>query len=268
MPEIEEKNRYLSKLNSHPFDARIQFFDDGHIYEVDGQQGYTSVTTVVSKFHEHFNKTNILKKMRASGKLFREGQRYHGMTDDDIEREWSENGRRASEAGTKMHYNIECFYNNNPFQDPEMMEIKKHFLNFQREHVEKQGLIPYRTEMFVFDENRKIAGSIDMLFTDTSGNLYIYDWKRVKELKETNPFAKMKHPFGHYDDCNYIHYSVQLNIYRRILESVYEKNIAGMCLVVLHEENEDFIVKSVPFLEKEMDVVMDSLLLQTQRSRA
>ena len=36
------------------------------------------------------------------------------MTADEIKAQWNENGRLASEAGTKMHYDIECYYNNNP----------------------------------------------------------------------------------------------------------------------------------------------------------
>ena len=34
------------------------------------------------------------------------------MTREQIKALWKENGRKASEAGTKMHYDIECFYNN------------------------------------------------------------------------------------------------------------------------------------------------------------
>ena len=38
--------------------------------------------------------------------------KYYGMTPQQIKDQWNENGRIASEAGTKMHYDIECFYNN------------------------------------------------------------------------------------------------------------------------------------------------------------
>ena len=33
------------------------------------------------------------------------------MTPDEIKKMWSDNGAEASAAGTKMHYDIECFYN-------------------------------------------------------------------------------------------------------------------------------------------------------------
>ena len=42
---------------------------------------------------------------------------------------------------------------------------------------------PYRTEMMVFDEHVKIAGSIDMLFENKDKTLSIYDWKRSKKIK-------------------------------------------------------------------------------------
>ena len=36
---------FLEKENAHPRDTRIKFFEKGHKYEIDGEGGYTSVTT-------------------------------------------------------------------------------------------------------------------------------------------------------------------------------------------------------------------------------
>ena len=40
-----------------------------------------------------------------------EKNKYWGMTSKQIQDLWKENGRISSTAGTKMHYDIECFYN-------------------------------------------------------------------------------------------------------------------------------------------------------------
>eukprot|EP00971_Amphidinium_carterae_P150762 2989008-Amphidinium_carterae.1 len=68
---------------------------------------------------------------------------------------------------------------------------------------------------------------------DTSGKLHIFDWKRSVRLptKHTNPFGeKMKvvqsrrpacGPLSAYDDCAVVHYRLQLNLYKYILEANY-----------------------------------------------
>ena len=38
----------------------------------------------------------------------------------------------------------------------------------------------------VFDEDVKLAGSIDMIFEREDGDLEIYDWKRCKEIRKSN----------------------------------------------------------------------------------
>jgi len=262
MPEILEMNKYLSEKNAHARDSRIQFQDDGHVYIVDGDRTFTSVTTIVSTLYEHFDQEKIIKKMRLSNKSFAVGQKYHGMSDEDIRKQWADNCKLACDLGTMMHFNIESFYNKNPFTNPDMPEIGRLFVKYQKEHADARGLVPYRTEMFVFDTDLKIAGSIDMLYQDPDDPdiLYIYDWKRVKELKRENRFQSMYPPFQHLADCNYWHYSIQLNIYRYILEKEYKKKIGGMCLVVLHEDNDDYIVAEVPRMENEIENLMQQRL--------
>ena len=95
---------------------------------------------------------------------------------------WDNNRDQASGAGTKMHYDIECYYNN--------MDVKndstefKWFLEFDDWVRANTNMIPYRTEMIVWDKELKLCGSIDMLYENEFGELELYDWKRCKEIKK------------------------------------------------------------------------------------
>jgi len=62
-----------------------------------------------------------------------------------------------------------------------------------------------------------------MVFEKEDGTLLIYDWKRSKEIKKTNPFNKWanKEEIEHLPDSNYWHYCLQLNTYKAILEDKY-----------------------------------------------
>ena len=240
------ENTFLAKVNKHPRDERIQFFEEGHIYDIDGDRSFTSATTLIGQFHEHFDAEKILEGIRKKGKFDNpRDPKYYGKNEEILKQEWAEAGRVGSSLGTIMHYNIECHANRNPFTCPDMKEIGYHYHKFIKEHQEPHGLIPYRTEWFVFDESIKIAGSIDMVYqmnANDDTNLMIYDWKRTKEMSYKNNFtrAKMLFPFEEYPDTNYYHYCVQLNLYKYILETLYGKKVHKLCLVVLHEKNESY----------------------------
>jgi hypothetical protein len=100
-------------------------------------------------------------------------------------------------------------------------------------------LKPYRTEWRVYDEDIKIAGSIDMIYEEEDGSLSIYDWKRCKEIERTSAFKKHAKTecINYVIDTNFWHYSLQLNMYKYILENKYGKKIKDVFLVQLHEEN-------------------------------
>jgi len=81
----------------------------------------------------------------------------------------------------------------------------------------------FRTEWVIYDEESKISGSVDMVYKDPlDGKYIIADWKRSKEIKMSNIWKSGNHPITHdLDDCNFIHYSLQLCIYKTILEKNY-----------------------------------------------
>ena len=64
-----------------------------------------------------------------------------------------------------------------PSQNGGAWGVSPHFMNFIADHPH---LKPYRTEWMIFDEDVKIAGSIDFVSENDDGTLTIYDWKRCK----------------------------------------------------------------------------------------
>lgn len=253
----ENVNTYLQELNRHPRDVDIQFDEPTHIYTVRGDKSFTSVTTWI---HQHFGKFDSEKIvdgiMNRGLTLTDPTYKYYGMKRQEILDTWSKNGENASGAGTKMHYDIECFYNNihNENNDIDF----KYFLDFAKDNAH---LKPFRTEWCVFNEDLKIAGSIDMLYENPDGTILIYDWKRVKNLEYEPKFNKYGLPkcLQKMPDTNFWHYTLQLNIYRSIIETKYKKRVSGMCLVCLHPENygKTYDVVDIPFLDKEITDIIE-----------
>ena len=152
-----------------------------------------------------------------------------------------------------MHYDIECYYNDQDVEVEEDCIEWKYFENFEQDLG--QFMEPYRTEWMVYDEDLKFAGSIDMIFKNKDGTLEIYDWKRCKNIKYTNHYQNATTEcIKHLADCNYYHYALQLNTYKRLLEKNYGKKINGMYLVCMHPDNlnENYIKIPIPDLQKEV----------------
>jgi ATP-dependent exoDNAse (exonuclease V) beta subunit len=248
-------NDILSSKNSHTRDKHIKFFEKDHKYIIDLEPDvkYTSVTTWIHEHFEKFDSDKIIAKMMA-GEKWKEGHKYWGMTPEQIKNQWNTNKDAVSKAGTDLHYEIECFNNDRRFQfdytNKELgviymsdrykeLPLKpiewQYFINFVRDHPQ---LKPYRTEWTVFNEDVKISGSIDMVYENPDGTLSIYDWKRSKKITQINTFNKFALPpcICHLPDSNFWHYALQLNTYKYILETKYDKKVKDLYLVRLHPD--------------------------------
>jgi hypothetical protein len=209
-----------------------------------------SVTTWNHHHFAKFDSEKIVNQIISSKKHKTDPTyKYYQMTKDQILAMWDANRDQASGAGTNMHYDMECYYNQMPVTN-ESVEFT-YFQNYLRDHPHLQA---YRTEWTVFHEELKIAGSIDMVYENPDGTLRIYDWKRCKDIIKENPYgyASTTECIAHLPDTNYWHYSLQLNTYKTILEQKYGKKVTELCLVALHPNNDNYKLIPVPFMEKEL----------------
>jgi ATP-dependent exoDNAse (exonuclease V) beta subunit len=209
-----------------------------------------SVTTWNHHHFPKFDADKIIKQIISSKKHKTDPTyKYYQMTAEQIMDMWNANRDGASSAGTNMHYDIECYYN--------QMEVSndsieyRYFQNFLKENPH---LHAYRTEWTIYHEELKIAGSVDMIYENPNGTLLIYDWKRCKEIVKENAYGSTATTecIQHLPDTNFWHYALQLNTYKTIIEEKYGKKVVGLCLVCLHPNNADYQLIEVPFMEKEL----------------
>lgn len=138
-----------------------------------------------------------------------------------------------------MHQQIENYYNGLPYQQEfnfkyegkyvqmeELVNLKPEytqFMEFKKEHNFK----PFRTEWAIYDEELRIAGTIDMI--QKCGDVFdIYDWKRSHRIVDfwgtpitTNDYGdKGLGELDQIEDTPYWHYCIQQNLYRYILEKI------------------------------------------------
>ncbi len=268
----------LSKNNTHERDQNLQFFEEDHKYVIltDSESKYTSVTTWNHSHFAKFDADKIIKNMMG-GKNWKEGHKYWGLNAEQINALWAHNANSASGAGTNMHYEIECFMNNDSLpagyshkelydayikeaSDVETSVEWKYFIQFVKDFP---NLKPYRTEWTVYNEDIKLAGSIDMVYENPDGTLSIYDWKRVKEISRINTWNKfaITRSICQMPDSNFWHYSLQLNTYKAILEAKYDKKVTDLYLVRLHPDAEEdtYELIKVPDLSADIQTLFKDL---------
>jgi hypothetical protein len=283
----------LQQKFPHERDLQLKFEPEFHKYVIqcDSDSNYTSVT---SWNHEHFPKfeaNDIIDNMMKSKKTWKPGHRWWPIdkvispTKEEIQKEWKKNGDVQSDAGTKLHDDIECFMNmpvrlkeeDGPLRHHHLLAFYKDDSNASRrivnnssewqyflEYVEAfPNLRPYRTEWMIWDEELKLAGSIDMIYeNEDNETLSIYDWKRAKSIVKSkdNPLYNtyaLTPCISHLVDTNFWHYSLQLNTYKAMLERKYGKRVTDLVLVRLHPENDTFELIPVANLQDEIRTLFD-----------
>jgi len=164
--------------------------------------------------------------------------------------------------GTAVHLAIEQYLNSSEELIPKPILLSpewRYFMNFWNDHG--HDLEPYRTEWEVWSEEHLLCGSIDMVFRRKSdGKFLIYDWKRTREIKTSNKYQKGLAPLDHLEDCNYWHYTLQLNVYRWILENLYGLEVADLYLIIVHPDNKNYIRMRLNRLDDEVEDMLECRL--------
>jgi ATP-dependent exoDNAse (exonuclease V) beta subunit len=103
-------------------------------------------------------------------------------------------------------------------------------------------LIPVALELVVGDEDLGLSGMVDGLFWSLKMNgLVIIDYKTSKEINSFSKFKKkMKAPINFLPECELVAYSIQLNLYKYLIEKNTKLKILGCYLIHIHEEQEKY----------------------------
>ena len=228
-------------------DNNIILNHDTHDYKLltDLDIVFTSVTTFVEFFFEGFDAQKVATK------LINNYPKYAGRTVESLIADWD----AAADYGTKVHNEIEQWIKDGI--DP--IDIKaingKDWLN----DYKLKSDIDILSEVIVYSTELSIAGTVDILAKDnTTGSYEIIDWKTSKKIEMVSYGQKM----GTHEitknimDCNFYHYSLQLSLYRYILETYYGIKIHNQLIAQLHDDGVNAHV--APYMKDEIIAMLDN----------
>ena len=212
-----------------------------HTYQLSDNPGidFASVTEFIHKFFRKFNQEKTARK------LIKEHPKYIDMTVEQLIKEWGKGAKR----GTIVHNELELFIKDGTEPKNSLACIGAEWLKEKKKNLENT----FYSEVIVYSEELKVAGTIDLLVYNKEQDMYhLVDWKTNKRISEES-FGNKKgilNSTQHLDDCNFIHYSLQLSFYRYILENYYRLKIGSQTLFHLKEDK--FKTYSVNYHEDDL----------------
>jgi len=255
------------KESLEPFkhiDSRISFDEPSHTYFLDADDESKkktmslSVTPLVHAPFESFDPDAAILAIKRSRAWKNNQHEFQNKTDEEIKAVWSGSGL----LGTVFHSRAEMYHLKGEIPDfSKLEEYEKkeflQFLKFNHEFILPRGYRPYRTEWRLLSEELDVCGSSDMMYLNPAGNIVIFDWKRTKDLPRTSYNNKRgAWPLEHLPDSKYWVYSLQLNMYRRMLEQTYGVKVEGMFLVACHEKRDEYLVEEVSVMDEEIQALV------------
>lgn len=279
-PLVFSSNRKVNYKIGEPVftekDVHIQFYPQEHIYLYDGQEQFIPVSSVISCFFKPFD-SYYWSEYKANQRNISQGQ---------ILEEWDSKGACSRDVGTFMHQQIENYYKGLPYQQEfsfkydgkyvhieEQISLELEYMQFI-EFLENHKFKPFRTEWAIYDDELKIAGTIDMIHK--RGDVFdIYDWKRShrivdfwgKPIAVNNYGEKGLGELNQIEDTPYWHYCIQQNLYRYILERNYDIIIEKMYLVVFCDDTNEYRKLEVPRMDEVIISIVKSCKNGTVKKR-
>jgi hypothetical protein len=249
----------------------VKFYEKDHKYKINNEVCKYSVTTLLKKYSEEFDVEKNAKNVALK----------QNKNIETILKEWDFKREYACFKGTEFHKYIENFLNRKFLsldddglyrmllkegcEDIDSKQVKyketmrymvRNFLKFYEWYDKSFHYI--KSEFAVGDIDSKICGTIDNLsYNRETKNLTVFDYKTNHTIKTVGFKGKtMLRELSHLQDCELSKYSLQLHIYKRILEKNSGFKVDNL-YIVWFPENQDYELMTPLDLNKEAEFVLN-----------
>lgn len=247
---------YQQQLNK--FD-NIEFDAENHAYKIAGF-GASSVTEILKKYVKPFDGNYWAEKKSLELQI----------PAIEILNSWELKSKLSKVKGTLVHSYIEALFTKSNFSYPEEFIVKEFGFDAIQDNfnsiipqVDKfikditDKMYPVATEFIVGDLDYLVCGTIDQIFYNRkSDKLEIWDWKTNKEIKTMSRFYHLG-PLSHIPDTELDHYSLQLSLYKVIIEKNTGLELGNGYLTWFNENNQDYQIFKVKDYSVEANLILN-----------
>jgi len=267
MNEVKNKVDECRNILMEKF-GNIHFIEEGHHYFIEDKE-YIPVSNIIKKYEPYVDWDRKAEDYA----------RKYGKRKEDVQRTWKLNNLKSTISGTRTHEFGESYTNlmcghpericeqNRPQYVKEYNELIstypkedaiKKFYDELEDNLHPVGA-EFKLSSRYIPDSLHICGTCDLLFYDSDYDGFkVYDWKTNKSL--INDYSR-KHNVMMERCVNYMyeeslsHYTIQFNLYQRMLESI-GLNIIGRVLVWLKEDGTYETIE----IDKMKDDIVDKIL--------
>lgn len=236
----------------------VTYHDDPHKYYVDGKE-LISVTTIIHRYQEVFDE-EYWSAYKANE---------YGFSQQLVKRAWEFINKKGTMKGSAIHDYAENLFLNKVFPYPKELILNEFGFDpvlpeyeITKRHVDKfyddvmGKLIPIRTEMVVHDKDTLIGGMVDMLFYNVRKKEFqIWDWKTNKAFTKEMKSRHLTGRLSILEESDLEIYSLQLQLYKYIIEKYIGIKLGQSYLVwflhnnesyeIIETKNRDYFVKMI-----------------------
>lgn len=248
-----------------------EFFDSTHTYYYKRKRVGISTTGLIHQYSNEFNKWDI--SARVANK--------RGISQLEVLEEWRIENLYSTIKGSKIHEFAQSLWEGKDYifeyddlpdvidkrrLQEDLLVMSGQAINFYNDYRDMYELIGCEIYLGVpdFDE----CGATDMLLMNKYTNeLLIIDFKSNKKIDyESFGHQKMKVPLQKYEDCNYIHYSLQLNAYAYKIEYMTGIKVKDKLLIYFDCNKDNYEVIEPLELRKEVIKIYENRRVKNMNS--
>jgi hypothetical protein len=259
MAELVIPNELFTAFND------ITFYDEPHKYFLNGKE-LISVTTLIHKYQEDFDEDYWSD--------YKSNQ--YNIPQKHVIRAWNFINKKGTIKGSAIHDYTENLFQNKEFEYPlqtiinefgfdpvwnEYQTTKKHVDKFYKDVHGK--LIPIRTEFVVFDRESLVGGMLDMLFYNVKANEFqIWDWKTNKKFSREEKGRHLLDELCTIEDCDLEVYSLQLEMYKQIIQKNTGITLGKSYIVWFSHNNESYEIMETKDRKYYIDLILEKRKLE------
>jgi hypothetical protein len=221
------------------FGRILQFEESSHSYFLPGKRTI-SVTQLIKAYTSPFDSET--HSARVANRL--------GVTSGEILKDWEETAKVSTDIGSSVH---EFFYELIFKKNTKWEETLEKYDSTHPDYQQRTPLLyceilrfwsdfkhiyePIAGETAIVDFDTGLCGTFDLLFRNKqSGKLELFDIKTNKKFTDSNKYGEtLLPPLDHLDNCEVNKYSLQMSLYKHILEKELGLSISEMNVLWLED---------------------------------
>ena len=251
--------------------GKYTFIEDGHYYLCNGKRVGISTTGLISQYENEFDKDGISKQKALE----------LNISQEELLEQWRIENLHSTIKGSLVHLYAQSLWEHEDIEFayssiPEELDLKRFIAevdilkkqadNFYNDYEHIYELIG--CEIYLGDEDYDECGATDIVFLNKYTNeIVIADFKTNKEIKrESYKHKKMLIPLHKLDDCNYSHYSLQLNAYKYKFEKNTGLKVAKTFIIYFNVNADNYEIIEPLNVENEIKKIYEIRRVKNMKS--